>query len=157
MSLPQILQLLNKAKGDGVIQDYAIAGGIATLYYTEPFFTSDLDIMVVVKEDENIIDLGPLYRYFKDYPWEGQHLVVEGTRLEFVVAGSLETEAVAKARRIVYQGIPAKVLVPEYLIAIYLKARRKKDLIKVELLLEQTKVNEAVLQGILKRFDIREN
>ena len=42
----------------GLIGDFAIGGGIATVYYTEPLFTYDLDIFYVSQNsDEKIISL----------------------------------------------------------------------------------------------------
>ena len=35
-------------QADGVIEDYAIGGGIATIYYLEPYTTEDIDIFIPV-------------------------------------------------------------------------------------------------------------
>jgi hypothetical protein len=41
---------MNNLKEKGLIKDYAIGGAIATLRWTEPFFTRDLDIFVIPKK-----------------------------------------------------------------------------------------------------------
>jgi hypothetical protein len=44
LGLKKTLKVLNDLKKKGIIKDYAIAGGIATIFYVEPILTYDLDI-----------------------------------------------------------------------------------------------------------------
>jgi hypothetical protein len=41
--MKNVLEVMNNLKEKGLIKDYAIGGAIATLKWTEPFFTRDLD------------------------------------------------------------------------------------------------------------------
>jgi len=51
-------------KDDGVIEDHAVAGAMAILFWTEPVPTFDLDVLVFLPaSDEAILSLDSLYRW----------------------------------------------------------------------------------------------
>ena len=147
-------------KEKGLIKDYAIGGGIATLFYTEPFLTYDLDIFILTEttSTQTIMDLSPIFEYLKQkgYTWKGEHILIEGVPVQFIYADELEKEAVEKARIVEYEGVKTKVIAPEYLIAILLRAGRKKDREKVEKLLQEAEIDMKELQDILDKFGLRE-
>ena len=147
-------------KEKGLIKDYAIGGGIATLFYTEPFLTYDLDIFILTETTcpKTIIDLSPLFEYLeqKGCSWRGEHIVIEGVPVQFIYTDELEKEAVETARIVEYEGVKTKVIAPEYLIAILLRAGRKKDMEKIEKLLQQAEIDEKKLQNILDKFGLKE-
>lgn len=63
------LLVLNELKDKGLIRDYAIGGAIAVLRWTEPFFTEDLDIFIVLEKkrnDKSLIVLTPIYEHLKN-------------------------------------------------------------------------------------------
>src|SRR3989338_3365110 len=108
------LEVLNDLKGKALIGDYAIGGGIATIFYTEPVFTYDLDVFVIVNPEPQgkIISLVPIYDYLKSkgYVWEGEHIVIEDIPVQFIPVGSgLEKEAIENAKDITYSGARTKV------------------------------------------------
>ena len=159
--MKKTLEILNKLKEKGLIEDYAIGGGIATIFYTEPVFTYDLDIFVIIKTDDaaKIISLAPLYDYFKEsgYSWKGEHIIIEEMPVQFIPAGeALEREAVENARDIAYSGVKAKVVKAEHLIAMALKAGRRKDFEKAARLVEQARIDKHALEGILKKYGLSE-
>ena len=140
--MKKALEILNKIKEKGLVEDYAIGGGIATIFYTEPVFTYDLDVFVIVKHESSskIISFAPIYSYLesKGYSWKGEHIVIEGMPVQFIpAAGELEQDAVKNGTIITYNGIKTKVLPPEYLIAIALKVGRGKDFEKIGRLIGQ--------------------
>jgi len=51
VALLGVLETLNNLKKIGVISDYAIGGGYAVNYYSEPTYTYDLDILVLLDTD----------------------------------------------------------------------------------------------------------
>ncbi|HOK57319.1 MAG TPA: hypothetical protein PKV21_05145 [bacterium] len=157
--MEKTIKVINELKKKGLINDYAIGGGIGALFYIEPFLTYDLDIFVVLKEepDKVIIDLSNIYNYLqsKGYKWKGEHILIEGVPVQFIVADELEEEGIKNAKKVRYKGIPTKVLSPEYLIAIFLRTGRKKDIEKVERFFEETKINKRKLRNILKKFNIK--
>lgn len=157
----QTLKVVNGLKDKGLINDYAIGGGIAALFYIEPFLTYDLDVFIVSVEktdEKNLIVLSPIFDYLKSkgYSWKGEHIIIEGVPVQFIPADELEKEAVENAKVIEYEGIKAKVITSEYLTVILLRAGRKKDIEKIEKLLEQTDVDRTKLEEILNKFGLKE-
>ena len=159
--MEKTLKVLNELKTKGLIQTYAIGGGIATIFYTEPSFTYDLDVFLIVDVDpgKKIVSLASIYDYLKKkgYPWKGEHIVIEGMPVQFVPAGSdLEHDAIVNSRTVNYARTKTRVLKAEYLIAIALKVGRKKDLEKIGRLVDQTRVNKTALERILRKHDLLE-
>lgn len=159
--MKKILEILNKLKKKGLIEDYAIAGGIASMFYTEPVFTYDLDVFVIIKHEPQakIISLASIYDYLKNkgYSWKGEHIIIEGMPVQFIPTGSaLEQDAVDNAKGITYSGIRTKIPSAEHLIAIAMKAGRRKDFEKVGRLLEQAKIDNNKLEKILKEHKLWE-
>lgn len=155
--MKKVLKVINEMVKDGVIYDYAIGGGIGAMFYTEPFLTYDIDIFVLLKEiKSNIILLTPIYEYLKreGYKWKGEHIVIEGIPVQFIPADELEQEAIKNAREISYEGIKTKIIAPEYLIAIFIRAGRDKDIEKTRKILKETKINKKLLNNILKKYGL---
>ena len=157
--MKETLRVLNELKEKGRIKDYAICGGIAALRWTEPFFTQDLDIFVVLEKEadkKGLIDLSPLYEYLKSrgWVWKGQWIMIGGVPVDIFPADPLEKEALEQAQEAEYEGVRTKVIVPEYLIALFLRAGRDKDLRKIEMLLEHCDIDRQKLEGILNRYNL---
>jgi predicted nucleotidyltransferase len=153
------LIVLNEMKEKGLFRDYAIGGAMAALRWTEPFFTQDLDIFIIlqkeIREDE-IINLSALYEYLKNkgYEWSGQWIIIEGIPVEFIPAEGLAKEAVEYGVDIEFEGVKTRVISPEYLIALFLSAGREKDKIKVRLLLDQADIDKEKLEIILRKYSL---
>jgi hypothetical protein len=159
--MKKTLKIINELKKKGLIEDYAIGGGIAAIFYVEPFLTYDLDIFIIPSKKErrrNLISLSSIFDYLKDkgYFWSGEHIIIEGIPVQFIPADKLEEEAVKEAKQVRYEGIKTKVMTPEYLTSILLRAGRKKDMEKIEKLLQQAKVDMKKLKGILHRHGLSE-
>lgn len=156
----ETLKVIKELKEKNYIADYAIGGGIAALFYIEPFLTYDLDVFIVLfkRNEEDLILLTPVFDYLekKGYSWRGEHIVIEGIPVQFIPADELEQDAVNSSREIKYEGIKTKVLTREYLIAILLRAGRKKDMEKIEKLLEQTEIDKEKLSNILQKYHLSE-
>jgi predicted nucleotidyltransferase len=156
------LRIINELKEKGLIKDYAIGGAIAALRWVEPFFTRDLDIFIIPEKEvgeEELLLLSPIYEYLKNKgynQWVGQWLIIEGVPVEFIPAESLAKEALENAIEIEFDGVPTKIIAPEYLIALFLKASRQKDKIKIQMLLEQAKIDMGKLEEILDRYNLSE-
>lgn len=157
--MKEALRILNGLKEEGLIKDYAIGGAVAALRWTEPFFTQDLDVFVVLETpQEGLILMTPIYEYLQNrgYVWKGHWIVVEGVPVDVFPADSLEAEAVEQAVEAEYEGVRTKVMTPEYLIALFLRAGRGKDWMKVRMLLEQSDVDRERLGNILERYGLSE-
>ena len=48
--LADVLRAANELVAAGLIEDYALGGALAAIYYTEPFTTYDADIIFVAAE-----------------------------------------------------------------------------------------------------------
>lgn len=152
------INVINKLKENGLINDYAIGGAIAVLKWTEPFFTRDLDIFIIHEAKEKEIVLTPIYEYLKERgaQWEKQWIIVNGIPVDFIVADKLETEAIENAEEVEYEEVKTKILTPEYLIALFIRAGRDKDERKIEMLLKQTKIDMEKLEKILNENELIE-
>ena len=153
------IKVLNELKEKALIKDYAIGGGIATLKWAEPFFTQDLDVFIILEketDEKELIILTPIYEYLKNrgYLWRKNWILIEGIPVDIFPADSLEKEAVEKAEVTEYEGIKTKVITPEYLIALFLRAGRGKDIRKIQMLLEQTEINMERLHKILAKYKL---
>ena len=63
--MEKVIEVLNRMQADGVIERFAIGGGIATIYYLEPYQTDDIDVffLPVGLGDSGLVTLEPIYSY----------------------------------------------------------------------------------------------
>ena len=162
MSLGKTLKIVNRMVEDEVIENYAIGGAVAALFYAEPTLTEDLDILVSFEDDpkSELVTLGPIVSYLENegYPeWRHEGLVVEGWPVQFLpVSDALDLEALEQARTVDDDdlGVVTRVLTAEHLAAIALRTGRLKDLARIETLLDQDAVDLARLGRIVKEHDL---
>ena len=144
--MDKALVVLNNMVGNEIIEDYAIGGGVALLFYTEPVLTYDLDVFCFMKSHgELVLSLSPIYEYLKKrgYKPEKEHINIGGIPIQFIPAyNKLVEEAVKNATRRSYKGVRTKVLRPEYLLAIMLQTGRPKDRTRILLLLDEAKIDK---------------
>ena len=157
--MKKTIRVINELKTDKLIEDYAIGGGIAAIFYIEPILTYDLDVFIIPSErrtEGSVIVLSPVFDHLKSkgYGWKGEHMVIEGLPVQFIPADELEEEAIRNAREITYEGVKTRVLTAEYLVCILLRAGRKKDMEKIEKLLEQAELDTGQLKRILDRHGL---
>jgi hypothetical protein len=155
------LQVLNSMKDEGVIEEYAVAGAMAILFWTEPVPTFDLVVLVFLPDSgESIVSLDSIYRWSEDrgYPASEEHILIEGVPTQFLPSPSpLADEAVETAATLDYEGVPVKVVKPEYLVALYAEpsARTAKRRERSAMLLEWPGLNRELLDEILDRHGLR--
>ena len=117
----------------------------------------NLDIFFIPLQEprkKELILLTPIHSYLKAKgynKWVGQWIIIEGVPVEFLPSEGLAKEAVDNAMETEFEGIKTKIIVPEYLVALLLKANRDKDKIKIEMLLKQVKIDREKLKGILSK------
>jgi len=58
-------------KDDGVIEDYAIAGGMAIAFWVEAIPTYDLDVLVIQNDGQRAA------------PWPAEHVNISGVPVHF--------------------------------------------------------------------------
>jgi len=151
--LADVLRAANELVSAGLIEDYALGGALAAIYYVEPFTTYDADIIFIAKDKTLSAGIPAIYAYLQSKGWrvEREHLLVNDFPVQFLAASGLTEEAVRHAKRIEYETVPAKVLRPEYIIAIAASVGRHKDLARIEQLMAQTNIDKNLLEAILKR------
>lgn len=154
------LRALNSLKSEGVVEEYAVAGAMALLFWTEPVATYDLDVLVFLPESgQPLVTLEPLYRWAErqGYATSEEHIIIEGVPTQLVPSPNrLADEAVESAEALDYEGIPVRVVRPEYLIALYLEpaARTPKRRERAASLLEWPGLNRGLLDEILERHGL---
>jgi hypothetical protein len=155
--LADVLRAANELVSAGVIKDYALGGALAAIYYTEPFTTYDADIVFVASDQTLSAGIPAIYSHLQAKGWrvEREHLVVKDFPVQFLAASGLTEEAVREATQIEFEGVPAKVFRPEYIIAIAASVGRHKDLARIEQLMTQAKVNKASLDDVLRRYKLK--
>lgn len=159
-SFADALRVLNDMKGSGVVEDYAVAGAMALVFWTEPIPTFDLDVLVFLPGDEpTIVSLAPLYNWAagRGYTAQAEHVMIEGVPVQFLPAhNSLADEAIERAVTLEYEGVPVRVVRPEHLVALYLEpgARTLKRRERAAALMESSALDRAALDELLKRFSL---
>jgi hypothetical protein len=154
--LADVLRAANELVSAGLIKDYALGGALAAIYYTEPFATYDADIIFISSDKTLSAGIAAIYSHLQSKGWhvEREHLIIKDFPVQFLAASGLTEEAVRKAKRIEYDGVPAKVFSPEYIIAIAASVGRHKDLARIEQLMTQAKVDRALLDDILRQRNL---
>lgn len=155
--MEKAFKVISAMHEEGVLEEYAIGGAIATIYYTEPFATNDVDIFFIPPEEQELLVLTPFYEFCKKrgYKTDKEYILIGDTPIQFLPAATeLEKEAVKHAVPVRYKNIQVKILRPEYLIAIFLHVFRLKDREKIVRLLEQTEIDKELLWDILTRHGL---
>lgn len=154
----ETLKVINRMVKDGVIEEYAIGGAVAAIYYLEPFDTIDLDIFVQVNATgSDLMILAPIYEYLTEqgYKAKGEFVYIEGIPVQFLpVFNPLTEEAVEKAQTITYARVTTRIMRPEHLVAIMLDTGRTKDYLRISMFLEQGAANMRSLNTLLKRHGL---
>lgn len=159
--MKKTLQVINALEKDGIIQDYAMGGATALLFYTEPALTFDVDIFVFfpsTTKTSALIDIAPLYEHLGSigYRAEKEHVMIEGIPVQFLPAyNPLLEEAVRHASKKGYEGTTVKVLELEYLMAIMIDTNRPKDRERIWKLLDEAAFDKKKLEEILESHSLK--
>jgi hypothetical protein len=158
--MKETIKILNRMVEDELIEQYAIGGAVAAIYYLEPFDTADLDIFVQVNASGNdLAILAPVYDYLKKRGYEpkAQFINIEGIPVQFLpVFNPLTEEAVKKAQTIEYSDLTTRLMRAEHLVAIMLDTGRLKDYLRINMFLESHAVNMRSLNAILRRHGLEQ-
>src|SRR6266550_1875729 len=157
LPLAEVLRAANELAGAGLIEDWALGGALAAIYYVEPFTTYDADIFFIPADKGLTAGIPAIYAHLQTQGWqvEREHLVVRGFPVQFLAANGLTEEAVREAEHIEYEGVPAKVFRAEHIVAIAASVGRPKDKARVEQLLEQADLDKTKLEKILQRHKLK--
>jgi hypothetical protein len=153
LPLADIFRASNQLVATGLIEDWALGGALAAIYYVEPFTTYDADVFFIPKDKGLTAGIPAIYAHLHSQGWqvEREHLLVHGFPVQFLGAHGLTEEAVREAERIVYEDVPARVFRAEHIIAIAASLGRQKDKVRIEQLLQQADFNKTYLDKLLQR------
>lgn len=151
---------VNDLKDRGLIHEYAIFGAVAQAFWDEAIPTFDLDVLVLLAQPPGLlVGLGPIYEWASErrYALQAEHIVISGVPVQFIPApDTLHEEAVNTAAIREMDGIPIRIVRPEYLIALWLQPpanspRRKERAAKLR---ESGQVDETLLADLLARYNL---
>jgi hypothetical protein len=157
--MEKVLQVLNRMQTDGVIEKFAIGGGIAAIRYLEPYQTDDIDVFIspVVVGANGFVSFGRIYDYLKElgYNTEREYIRIEDWLVQFVPASeSVQEEAVEQADRVAFAGEFTLIFSAEHLAAELLRSGRLKDHVRVIALLESEQMDMEVFHDIIRRHGL---
>jgi len=159
--MKKTLSQLNKLVDLGIIEKYAIAGGMAHFYYIEPSVTYDLDIIIRIKSISNNMEpLKEIYEWARvnNYEVKDEHIIIDNIPVQFLPEyNPLIEEAVENASEITIFDAKSFIIKPEYLMAIMLQTNRSKDRERLILFVQQVDYSHSSLNEILMKFNLSEN
>ncbi len=157
LPLAEVLRTANGLVAAGLIEDWALGGALAAIYYVEPFTTYDADIFFIPKDKSLTASIPAIYAHLQALGWqvEGEHLLIRGFPVQFLASSGLTEEAVREAERIDYEGVPAKVFRAEHIVAVAASVGRAKDKARIEQLLQQADLDQSRLENILQRHKLK--
>jgi hypothetical protein len=159
-SFRHALRALGELKQAAIVEDYAVAGAMALVFWTEPVPTYDLDVLVFLPEQATpLVSLSGIYEWAagRGYPSDAEHVVIGGVPVQFLPAhNELTDEAIETAATLEYEGVPVRVVRPEYLIALYLEpsAQTPKRRERAAALLEAAATDRRLVERLIQRFGL---
>ena len=157
-TLADVFRVLNELRRERVVEDYAVGGAMAVLFYAEPARTYDVDVFVVLPGPvAGLLDLPALYAWLKarGHTPDAEHVLVHGVPVQFLPAyNPLVEEAVRSARELSYAETPVRVVAPEHLVARSLQAGGARRRERAAQLVEAGSVDRARLAEILDRHHL---
>lgn len=152
-----VLEVMNDLLKEHLLEDYAIGGGIAVLYYTEPVLTYDFDVICVFPQSGVPT---PVFTYLKGKGYlfgKEDRVNIEGIPVQFIpISEGLVEEAIKNAVNVTISGVQTKILAVEYLVAIMLQLNRPKDKAKIDLLInnDEVSIDMSKMQQILTKYGL---
>ena len=155
--LAEVLRESNALVSAGLMEDWALGGALAAIYYVEPFTTYDADIFFIPSDKGLSAGMPAIYAHLQAHGWqvEREHLLCRGFPVQFLAASGLTEEAVRESERVAFEGVPAKVFRAEHIVAIAASVGRQKDKARIEQLLQQADVDKTKLENILRRHKLK--
>ncbi len=155
--LAEILRAANELVAAKLIEDWALGGALAAIYYVEPFATYDADVFFIPTGKGLSAGIPAIYERLQSQGWqvEGEHLIWRGFPVQFLAAHGLTGEAVREAQPMEFEGVPAKVFRAEHIIAIAASVGRRKDIARIEQMLKQADFDKNRLEKILQRHRLK--
>lgn len=155
--LAKVYAELNALRDEGIVEAYAVGGGMAALFYAATTRTYDVDVFVLIPTSGFLVSLSKIYEWARDRNYEAhqEHIVIHCVPVQFLVASEgLQSEAIEHARALDYDGVPVRVIAPEYLAALYVIAGGSKRRGRARDLFEAGALDVDQLNKILDKYDL---
>src|SRR5438552_8762877 len=100
--LADVFRVANELVSAGLIENYALGGALAAIYYVEPFTTYDADIFFIPAEKALSAGIPAIYSHLqtRGCKAEQEHLIVKGFPVQLLAAHDLTEEAVRESEQI---------------------------------------------------------
>ena len=157
--MEKVIELLNRMQAEGIIESFAIGGGIAAIYYLPPYNTNDVDVFIspVVVSEGGLLSFGRIYSYLhaRGYQPEKEYIRIGDWLVQFLPAAeSIQEEAVAQAARVAFAGAYTSMFSAEHLAAEFLRSGRLKDHTRVLDLLKSEQLDMNTFRDIIHRHGL---
>ncbi len=156
--MKKTIQILNEMVELEIINEYAIAGGMAHFYYIEPSVTYDLDLIVNITAAQNpLAPLSKLYEWAgeNNYRTEDEHIILGGIPVQFLLPyNELLDEALLKKEKVTIFDETTFILNAEYLMAIMLQTGRASDYERLIRFFNEADYDENKFIDIINRFGL---
>ncbi|MBI5472617.1 MAG: hypothetical protein HY961_09770 [Ignavibacteriae bacterium] len=158
--MKEIIGILDEMLRDKVIDDYVIGGATALVYYSEPTFTEDIDVFILLEQRRSspLIDLSGVYKYLtskRNARVEGQYVFLADFPVQFLVPyDELSRDAFANAVRVHFKGMSVKIFELEYLMAIMIQLGKEKYRERLRRVLVEKKYDDDRLAAILEKYKL---
>lgn len=158
-SLGDVFRELNALKAAGIVTDYALGGATASLFYTEPTRTYDVDVFVLLPKThvESLAPLQAIYEWASSqgYRADAEHVLIHDVPVQFLPAhNDLARDAVVTALTQDYEGSRVRVIGPEHLAALALQAGGARRRERAWQLIESGRLDRAALKTLLSKHGI---
>ena len=159
-SFKKIVDILNDLVLHNTINNYAIGGATALLFYSTPQLTEDIDVFITLDKKGLLFSLSDIYKFLKknyNAVEEREYLLIDGNPIQFLIPGDeLTQEAFDNARELKYLDFSFKIFTFEYLIAIMLMLNKSKYRERLVTIKSENKYNEAELMNILNKYSLQD-
>lgn len=153
-SLLTSIKLLEKLKKLKLIRNYALTGGMALSFYVSYRATFDIDFIVDVSLENlnEIFDWLKAKGYKVKKDWEVPMVITEIKKIpvDIIPAKGYLKEGVNDTNLFKYKDKSIPVIRPEYLLLSKLERKEEQDLLDVEVLKKEVKIDEKILKKYKK-------
>ena len=158
-SLADVFRVVNEMRQAGIVENCAVGGAMAMLFYAEPTRTYDLNVFVMLPEvaSSTLVSLDSIYEWARSrgFMLEAEHVIIHGVPVLFLPAfNKLVEDAIGTARELTYEEVPVRVVDPEHLVALAVQAGGSRRRERAWQLLESGEVDRALLKAILARHNL---
>src|SRR5262245_51289097 len=116
-SVADVFRVLAALCEDRVIEEYAVGGAMAMLFWAEPVLSCGLDVVVPFRAvDRPGRSVAPASEWLRarGQVESAEHVTCHGTPVQFLASPNpLGDEAIAGAAQLELEGVPVRVMRPE--------------------------------------------